>query len=197
VRLVLGVFAAWREFLFFLIGVTCVLVVALGRTAPVAAQVMATEPEVKAAFLYNFARFVRWPEETLARAAAFPICVLGRDPIEPMLASAIAGKRVGDLPIVTKRLDAGSSPSDCRILFISSSAENHLDEVLKDVRGAGVLTVADIDDFAERGGMIRFRLDGKRMRLDVNIEAAEGAHLKISSQLLKLANIVPEEGGAP
>ena len=175
----------------------CVLTLLTGHGTSVAAQVTATAPEVEAAFLYNFARFVRWPDEALTGAVAFPICVLGRDPVEQMLAPTIAGKKVGDLPIVTIRLDSPSRATGCRILFISSSEHTHVEEVLDGLKGTGVLTVADIDDFASRGGMIRFRLDGPRMRLDVNIEAAEAAHLKISSQLLKLANIVPDEGGAP
>lgn len=173
------------------------LSLALARQAPsLDAQVMATEPELKAAFLYNFARFVRWPDATLKRSAEFPICVLGHDPLEPAIESTIAGKRVGELPIVSKRLDDASPTADCRILFIGSSVHGQLQEVLDRVKGSDFLTVADVENFAERGGMIRFRLDGARMRLDVNVEAAEEARLKISSQLLKLARIVPE-GGAP
>jgi hypothetical protein len=77
-----------------------------------------------------------------------------------------------------------------QIVFISASEHGQLPEILKRLEGAPTLTVAEMDDFAERGGVIRFRMEGDRVRLDINPSAAARARLRISSELLKLARIV-------
>jgi hypothetical protein len=157
------------------------------------------EFQVKAAYLYNFGRFVEWPgESTAAKDGSFEICVLGADPFGPTLDTTLAAKTIGGKSVAAKRISKPQEIDDCRVLFISSSEEAHLKEVLTALDKPGVLTVSDIPRFSERGGMIGFILDGNRVRFDVNLANAQEAGLALSSELLKVAtNVIksPHSGG--
>jgi len=148
-----------------------------------------TEPQVKVAFLYKFAHFIKWPERVSGR---FNICVHGKDPFGPAW-NLIKGKTVGGGHVVT-----GPCPrpdcSDCRIVFISRSMAGRLSRELAGVRRPGVLTVSDIPGFAKAGGVIEIFIEGGKLRFAINVAAAKRAGLTISSRLLRLARIV---GGAP
>jgi hypothetical protein len=150
-----------------------------------------TEYEVKAAFLYNFGRFVAWPPQPRP-PSAFAICVLGKDPFGPVLDDLIKDKSIQGMKLVARRLERVEDAGACRILFISASEDAQLAHILAALRGRSVLTVGEAERFAHRGGMINFRLEGSKVRFDINPDAAEQAGLTISSQLLKLARIVHE-----
>ena len=149
-----------------------------------------TEYEVKAAFLYNFARFVEWPAEGV-RAEPFVIAVLGHDPFGAVLDETVAGKTVAGRPIQVKRASRVDEVSGAHIVFVSSSENKDLATILKALDRPGVLTVGDMDGFAEQGGAINFTVQSRRVRFEINPSRAEQAHLKMSSQLLKLATLVP------
>jgi hypothetical protein len=155
------------------------------------------EYEVKAAYLYNFARFVEWPASArAAKGDVFAICVLGRDPFGPALDAIVAGETLTGKPVQAKRISNPQDAANCRVLFISSSEESRLNEVLTALDKTGVLTVSDIPQFSKRGGIIQFVLDGNRIRFEVNLASAQGAGLSLSSELLKVAitvrrNILP------
>lgn len=154
----------------------------------------ATEYELKAAFLYNFVRFVEWPVSGPgAPDDSIVVCVLGDDPFGPLLDQTIAGKAVRDRRLVARRIASAADATGCHILFISASEKERLGRILRTLGERSVLTVADSERFAESGGMINFRLDASRIRLEINPEAARRAGLRISSQLLKLADIVGDE----
>lgn len=157
------------------------------------------EYEVKAAYIYNFGRFVQWPAKTASAATGpFTICVLGEDPFGPLLDSTIEGQTIDGKNMVVRRISAPLQTANCRILFISSSADHDLKEILAVLDKASVLTVSDMPQFARRGGMIQFALENKRVRFEVNLATAERAGLTLSSQLLKLAVTVrrdPLPGG--
>jgi hypothetical protein len=157
------------------------------------------EFEVKAAYLYNFGRFVEWPDESeTVKSDTFEICVLGADPFGPTLDTTLATRTVGGKSVAAKRIAKPQDVDSCRILFISSSEEGHLKETLAALDKANVLTVSDIPRFSQRGGMIGFLLDGSRVRFEVNLEAAQKAGLALSSELLKVAMSVkknPSSGG--
>jgi len=162
--------------------------------ASLSAQVQDAPPseyQVKAAFLYNFGRFVEWPPQPRP-PSAFTICVLGQDPFGPVLDELIKGKTIQDLKVVVRRLERVEDAGDCRILFISSSEDVRLAHILATLHGRSVLTVGEAERFAHRGGMINFRLEGAKVRFEINPDAAGQAGLTISSQLLKLARIVHE-----
>lgn len=161
---------------------------------PVDAQSQAPEYKVKAAFLYNFAKFVEWPAETLAKDPSFVIGIVGEDPFGKLIDEAVAGKTVRDKPIVVKRFSRIEDAAGAHILFISNSEAEHVPRIVKQLNRAPVLTVSDINRFAERGGMVQLETEQSRVRFAINIAAVERAGLKPSSQLLKLARIVPEGG---
>lgn len=167
---------------------TCVLVG--GLWAGHAASQSATEYDVKAAFLYNFTRFVEWPPDAITRSEAFVIGILGRDPFGDALDAAVRGKKAFQKEFAIRRFATGREALGSHILFISASEEPRLPLVLRELEGASILTIGETDGFARRGGMIEFRIESNRVRFDINVVAAERAKLKLSSQLLKLARVV-------
>jgi YfiR/HmsC-like len=175
--------------------VTIFVTIAFGAFSPEpilrAQQPKASEFQVKAAYLYNFGRFVQWPDERgTDRSESFEICVLGADPFGQALDATLAGGMIGGRSVAAKRITKLQDVDSCRILFISSSEESHLKEDLAALDKTRVLTVSDIPRFSERGGMIGFILDGDRVRFDVNLDSAQGAGLTLSSELLKVATSV-------
>lgn len=149
----------------------------------------ALEYKVKGAFLLNFAKFTKWPaEEVAATNTPVTIGIVGEDPFGSALDQLVAGETIGTRPIVVKRLALSEDLSPCRILFIPKSVD--ATAVLKHLSGPGVLTVGESDDFLDVGGVIRLLIEGKKVRFEVNMDAAQRAHLTISSQLLKLARTI-------
>ena len=156
------------------------------------------EYEVKAVYLYNFARFIEWPVEvSAANRDPLILGVIGADPFGPVLDEAVEGRTGPDGPrLVVRRFTRIEDVVHADILFISSSEEERLPQILKTLQGASILTVGEMDRFAERGGMVALRLEDKKVRFDVNLGAVRRARLKLSSHLLKLARIVGDDGGA-
>jgi hypothetical protein len=113
--------------------------------------------------------------------------VLGDDPFGPVLNATIADETIDGKTVVAKRISAPQQAANCRILFISSSEDRQLKEILIALAKASVLTVSDMPQFARRGGMVQLILDGNKVRFEVNLSSAERAGLIFSSQLLKLA----------
>ena len=161
----------------------------LGVTAGLAVAA-APEYQVKAAFLFNFAKFVDWPESTLARNETMNVCVLGDDPFGPLLNRTVEGKTVHDRTIRVARVSEINDASQCHVLFISGSERRELPRLLPALAGMSILTVGEMASFAQSGGMIGFTTEQDRVRFEINNEAAERAGLRISSQLLKLATRV-------
>jgi YfiR/HmsC-like len=153
----------------------------------------ASEYQIKAAFLYNFAKFIEWPPEK-SRGADHPmkICIVGDDPFGSVLDESIKDKTIGGRRLVVQRLKMGQNVKDCQVAFISSSEKTHARTFLEGLKGASVLTVGDTEGFAALGGVINFTMEENRVRFEINVDAAERAHLKISSKLLSLARIVKE-----
>jgi len=149
------------------------------------------EYQVKAAFLYNFAKFVEWPALTFKTDKdPIRICVLGLDPFGTALADAVGGKTVLGRPFVLSDIASAGQVTDCQILFISSSERKHLRSIFAELRTTGILTVGETDGFAAEGGIVNFKLSDGRVHLEINIEAAEQAKLRINSSVLSLAQIV-------
>jgi hypothetical protein len=162
--------------------------VAPGRAAPDPP----TDYQVKAAFLYNFAKFVKWPEGALKQH--FVVAVVGEDPFGDTLDHAFAGKTVLDRPVELRRARDAREAEGAQIVFVGASEQRRLPALLAVLRTGGALTVGDMDSFAEEGGMIGFRLKDATVRFDVNLSEVNRAGLQMSSQLLKLAQRVIAEG---
>ena len=162
-------------------------------------QPKVSEYQIKATYLYNFGRFVQWPPNaTTAKGDSFSICVLGQDPFGPSLDSTLAGETLDGKPLAAKRISTARDAGECRILFISSTEENHLKEILAALDESSILTVSDIPAFSRRGGMIQFVLEGGKVRFEINLAKAQIAKLTLSSELLKVATTVRRnvrEGG--
>ncbi|HEV7967246.1 MAG TPA: YfiR family protein [Candidatus Acidoferrales bacterium] len=151
-------------------------------------QTKASEYEVKATYLYNFGRFVQWsPGVVATKGDSFPICVFGPDPFGAVLDTILSGESIGGKAVVAKRVSKPQDALDCRVLYISASEESRLKEILAGLDKAGVLTVSDIPQFSQRGGMIQFVLVGNKIRFEVNLTSAQDAGLTLSSDLLKVA----------
>lgn len=150
-----------------------------------------SEYKLKAAFIFNFAKFVTWPDDSFeSRDSTFRIGVLGTDPFGKVLDDTVAGKSVGNRSVQIKRGDTLSDLADCHILFISRSKAKETGDIIKELEKAGVLTVGDMNRFAESGGVIGFYLEERKIRLAINTKAAKSNDLKISSKLLSISKIV-------
>jgi hypothetical protein len=148
------------------------------------------EYEVKAAYLYNFGKFVRWPDNVPAEGQTFSICVMGRDPFGKTLDAILDGGSWQGKPIAAKRILSVEDVSACNLLFVSASDSEQWGEILPVVQKLPILTVSDSPLFSRRGGIIEFILTENRVRFEVNVGAAEKAGLNINSQLLKIATRV-------
>jgi hypothetical protein len=158
----------------------------------------ATEYQVKAAFLFNFARFVEWPADAFPSAdSALQICVLGQDPFGRDFEQVIVDKTVNGHRIEIAHPDGVPQARACQILFIAASEKARVPSILQGLKGASVLVVGDTPGFAGLGGAINFVIDDGRVRFEINLKAAELAHLKISARLLTVAKVVlnGEPGG--
>jgi hypothetical protein len=151
-----------------------------------------SEYDVKAAFLYNFARFGEWPH------AAFPdgggklrLCVIGGDPFGAAL-GAISGKPVGTRSVEILRLDPSDDARRCHIAFIGGGNLAAATQIARRIERLPILTVAEVQGFAAGGGAIEFYLVDNRVRFAINPDAAQRAGVTLSSQLLRLAQIVQE-----
>jgi YfiR/HmsC-like len=156
-----------------------------------AQQPKVSEYQVKAVYLYNFGRFVQWPANApTAKGDSFSICVLGQDPFGQTLDSTLAGETLDGKPVAVKRISTARDAGNCRILFISSTEESHLKDILAALDESCILTVSDMPAFSRRGGMIQFVLEGDKVRFEINLTKAETAKLTLSSELLKVATTV-------
>ncbi len=153
-----------------------------------------TEYEVKAVYLYQFGRFVHWPDTS---GNNFPICVLGYDPFGPVLDSTVDGESLEGKKLSVRRVSSAQQAADCRILFVSSSEQHRLESIFSALSDKPVLTVSDIGGFCDRGGMIQFVLEGERVRFEVNRAAAERVGLTFSSDLLRVAMLVKNNRPGP
>jgi hypothetical protein len=150
-----------------------------------------SEYQVKAVFLFNFSRFVEWPDSAFAsREAPFVIGVFGYDPFGDQLEEATRGETVNGRPLVIRRLRDAGEAGDCQILFMHRSEEARMSAVLTALDHRSTLTVSDLDVAGQRGVMIALATQDNRIRLRVNVNSARAARLTISSKLLRSAEIV-------
>jgi len=154
----------------------------------VPAEPTSFEYEIKAAFLYNFAKFVEWPATPMD--THLNLCVLGEDPFGGALES-LAGREVGERTIRVRRIRQLDERGGCAILFVAGSESAKLQQVLSILHDdKGLLSVSDINNFAAQGGIIELLLDGNKVRFAINLAAANRAGLTVSSKLLQLARLV-------
>jgi hypothetical protein len=149
------------------------------------------EDKTKAVFIYNFTRYIEWPEAD--SSDDFIIGVVGESRVIEPLRQIQRIKKVGRRPIQVAVFDSTENVGDCEILFISGSENDRLAEVLKAVPGKGVLTVGDSKGYAHRGVAVNFIVVQGKIKFEVNKDALDRTDLRVSSHLLKLAKLI--EGG--
>lgn len=145
---------------------------------------------VKAAFLYNFAKFVDWPPSAFPERR-FNLCILGDDPFGHLLDDIVANDSVDGRPIAVQRGARLADLPSCHILFVGRLEHERRHDVLATLRGAAVLTVGDADGFLADGGMVNFFLEANKVRFEVDRAAVDKSPLKLSSKLLRVARLVP------
>ncbi len=149
------------------------------------------EYRLKAAFLFNFTRFVEWPPQAFKTAGEpISICILGKNALDEALTEAVRGKTIQDRTFAIVPISDPAQAQSCQILFVSSSERKRLPAILHAVGGRGVLTVGETDSFTAEGGVIGLKLDDRKIHIQINPDAAEQQHIRISSKLLTLAEIV-------
>lgn len=147
-----------------------------------------SEYQLKAAFLYNFAKFTDWPADAFANAQApFIIGILGENPFGSDLERTVAGKTIAEHPMTIRMFRTPTDATNCHILFINPAEKERFPAIFQSLRGTTVLTVSQTEHFIEAGGMVNFVEEANKIRFEINAEAAKVARLKISSRLLGLA----------
>ena len=163
---------------------------AAGDSPPPTAAPASREYLLKAAFLYNFAKFTTWPAESFCDPQApLRLCILGEDAFGAATAS-IEGKNIKQRPLAVIRIAHVSDAERCHILFVSTSEEERLRAILDDLHEQPILTISDMPNFARAGGTINLKTVEDQIRFDINVDAANAADLRLSSKLLRLGNIV-------
>jgi hypothetical protein len=169
------------------------------------------EYKLKAAFLYNFIQFVDWPEEKFSDDnGTITIGIIGNDPFRNAF-DPIKDKKIEGRAVVIERFESFEklkNPAEkdkpesdqeietltkCHLLFICSSEQKNLKEIIDLLKDHSVLTVADMQGFLESGGIVNFVIEENKVGFEINIAAAKHAKLKIRSQLLRLAKRVVEK----
>jgi hypothetical protein len=160
------------------------------------AQPQATEVSLKSAFLYKFVHYAEWPPEALgAPGDPIALCVIGQDDVAQVLEEAVRGREIHERPVVVRNIAGEEAADGCHLLFVGSALGARFERVLARVAARPTLTVGDAEGFARRGGIINFTRSGSRLGFEINRAAAQRAGLQLSSQLLKLSKLVPEQGG--
>lgn len=171
----------------------CLASLVQGSQLPAMADGTAAEEEqVKAAFLFNFAKFVEWPAGTSsAIEGPLRLCVMAGGSFEHALREVVRGKLISGHPLLVEHPRDLRGAKDCQVLFFGRWIQDkETAAVLRGLAGAGVLTVGETEDFARRGGIINFVLENNHMGFEINVDAADRAGVKISSKLLSLAKIM-------
>ena len=174
-----------------------ILLVLGAMTSPVEAAPGQTsrEYDLKAAFLFNFAQFVEWPPQAFADAnSPITIAILGVDPFGTSLDEMVANETAHNRRIVVRRFHSVEQVENCQILFISQSQSRDLKRIASTLDHRSILTVGETKDFAARSGIIGFEVNQRRLRLRINLAAANATGLTISSKLLRQADIVTPRG---
>ena len=167
---------------------TALVLLGLTGRVPVASAQVVSEYEAKAAFLYNLLKFVQWPASNLPnQTAPFLACVMEPDPFGNALTAVLHQKAVSGRPIELRQLKTSEGIRECQVVFIPVRDTRRVTGLLRAVQRAAVLTVGEAAEFLDAGGMVSLVLTDGKLRLQINIEAVHASDLKMSAQLLRLA----------
>jgi hypothetical protein len=179
-----------------LIAVLLTLLLFTAGVLPSAAREPAPEDAVKAAMIYNFVQFVRWPDGVVPEEQELVLGILGRDPLQEWLLDlASTGNRAGSLKTVQidSLQELRAQRHKLQVLYVGRTAQQDLKAILRALDGVPVLTVSDDELFVKQGGMMNFVRQNSRIRFDLNLDAASRGQLKISSRLYGLARLIVKD----
>ncbi len=166
------------------------LMIAACIALPAAAE--SKESELKAAFVYNFAKFTEWPAFKNNDDSDLNLCLAGNGTLGKVL-SNLKGRNVRGHKLNVIKVDSTTEPGDCHILYVSRSEAGNADALMNSLAGEqGLLSISDIDGFTQSGGIIELKVVNNKMRFSINLRAAREADLTLSSKLLRLATTVEE-----
>jgi hypothetical protein len=151
-----------------------------------------TEYEVKAAYVFNFTKFIKWPEKAFDNnTSPYVLGIYGEDPFGPIIKKVIANRKSHGRQWIVKYYNQPEQIKQCHILFITDIRPSELERVLKHVKKKPILTVGDnIENFCQRGGIINFTEKNAPKRFEINNATSNNAHLSISAKLLMLSKII-------
>jgi hypothetical protein len=170
-------------------GIGALVLIAAGGISSGAQAQSLGENDVKAAFVLKLVNFVQWPS---GNTNDLVIGFIGADATSDALQRLAAGKSVNGRRIVVRRLGLDGDLRACQVIFVGDSDRKNTPSVLERVRGTSVLTVGEFNGFGQHGGIVNLLLNEGRIRFEVNPQAADRAHLQISSRLLSLATVVAD-----
>ena len=168
-----------------LLGVLLLAWLGVMSGASIHAQTL-NEYQVKAAFILNFAKFVDWPGDSFSDGGSLVVGIVGEDPFRGAL-DQLSGNTINGRRLVIRRLKATDNLRVCQILFVGSSERNRLGKIIESLKGASVLTIGELPQFTQVGGVIKFIIQDNKVRFEINTGAAGQARLRISSKLLALS----------
>jgi hypothetical protein len=155
------------------------------------AQTSSDEAQVKAAFVYNFLKFVEWPPDAFRGPQdAFVVGIVGEGDVADATERFLAAKQVGARPIVVHRLKWDQSFAGVHAIFIAERDAKRLHHVFESATAASALSIGEGEDFATRGGVIGLLIDGSKVRFDIDTDAAQMSGLHVSSKLLALTRVI-------
>jgi YfiR/HmsC-like len=166
------------------------LVTDVGSSASVIDPQGASAPALRAAFMYNFAKFTEWPANVIPRDQPLVFCVTDDGPMAEALEQIVKGRAVGGHALAVRQVALDSGVRACHLLYASGLDAKRANELLGTVDHLPVLTVGDFERFAQMGGVASFFVEDGKMRFAINIDSAHRAGLRVSSKLLMLARIV-------
>jgi uncharacterized protein DUF4154 len=162
----------------------------LSATPPAASA--SNEYAVKSVFVYNFCRFIEWPDSAFASPKEpLVIGIVGQDPFGALLKEAVEGETYHNRPIQIEHYRSAADIRHCHLLFVSHSESGQLSQILGAVEKQSVVTVGETEDFVRRGGMIALMAERNRVRLEINPSVLRAARLDVSSKLLRVADLKP------
>jgi len=167
--------------------VTAFAAVMLSSGMVLRGQAKPTEYDVKAAYLFNFGKFLRTSSIAAPTRATFDICVVGQDWMGRTLDSVAENEEIDHRPVRVRRVKSAPEGRSCDIAFVSASEGDRIESDLVEFHGADVLTVSDAPRFLAQGGMIQFVVVANHVRFAVNLDAVKRSHLVLSSELLRVA----------
>jgi hypothetical protein len=152
------------------------------------------EQKIKAGLVYNFLKFTDWPGGNPAiKAGKLRVCLYGEDPFDGYL-YPLEGRTARQLNIMISRVQSLGETAQCSLVYIHRSHETELPRILAFLQGKSVMTISDIDKFAEKGGMVELAIQDRRIHLFINPRATQAAGIRIEDRMLKLSTLVTDRG---